>query len=64
MTTLLSRLFARPRAFCADCQEGQGRGCKCRKREPLPTSPATFWWAYALLIWAVVALVHAVRALT
>lgn len=33
MSSLLTRMFARARTVCADCQVGQGRVCACRVRQ-------------------------------
>lgn len=65
MSTLFTRMFARPRGFgptCASCQEGQGKRCACReatkhlRREP---TPSRFWFAYALLLVAGAAVLRA-----
>lgn len=63
MSTLLTRILrtdpTRPRALCADCQEGQGRNCACRKARPKrrELTPAEATWL--VLIGDVVALVLA-----
>ena len=67
MSTLLTRVSrtdpTRPRALCegaALCDHGErcDRACSS-KRRPIEPTPTSFWWAYALVLVAVVALVGA-----
>lgn len=56
MATLLTRMFTRPRVFCANCMEGQGRNCACcdklpRKRRSLwNVTAGQFWGAYLFVV--------------
>lgn len=62
MTTLLSRLFARPR--CADCQFGQGRYCRCAEElqeQRKSAGDAGRSWSPAVNVLLILALFAAVK---
>lgn len=67
MSTLLTRMFSRPRApVCADCQVGQGRDCACRPSRKVgfrwPSLSDTAW-LWLLIVLDVAALVLAFKVI-